>query len=238
MSLLHRVSTAALLVIAAGCASPGSKPSDRIARPAARPPDTQLLLLNVPEASGWAAYGAPGQDTREYHIVVSRVDDGRTIYESRVYLADNLQTHGFEMAEDDPRLLGIARQVDTGILAPLRKAANDTVPAASGPSPAQESAGASPPPAPDALEGVEVVSADADGMILRQARPDLLAPGDRIFLRTPPEYITDADGASILLSRGRVAALLEVTEVEGETVTVLRRSGEIPAEGYLEKAGE
>jgi len=223
-----------MILLAVGCASTGSSPPDRILRKPAAPPETQLLLLNVAEASGWVAYGAAGQETQKYRIVVSREDNGLIIYESQVYLSDKLETHGFEMAEDDARLMGIARQVDTGILAPLRKAALDAAP----PPDSTETPREAPPSPPiNTLEGVEVVSADADGMILRQTTPDLLAPGDRIFLRTPPEYIEDVDGgAPILVSRGRVAALLEVTAIEGDQVTLVRRSGEIPLAGYLEKA--
>lgn len=199
------------------------------------PTETQLVLLNIPEASGWVAFGGSGEASREYRIVVSRADSDEVIYESRIYLPADLDTHGFEMAHDDPRLLGIARQVDRDILLPLREATLEPEENAATINPAVPPAGGI---SPTILLGIEVLSADADSMELRQERAGILNPGDRLFLRTPAEFANDPDtGEQVMLSRGRVAALLEVTEVRENNVTVVRRSGEIPSAGYFQRAG-
>ncbi|MDA3873886.1 MAG: hypothetical protein PF795_07985 [Kiritimatiellae bacterium] len=83
---------------------------------------SELMLLNVPEASGWVAYHCTPSEEPEmedYRVVVIRQQTGTIIYDSQIPLAVDLCTHGFEMAPDDPRLQHLARTVDSSIIEPL-----------------------------------------------------------------------------------------------------------------------
>lgn len=216
--------TVLILSVFAGCGT--LSPSPNRDNRAYRPPDTQLILLNVAEGSGWVAFheGGGTEDSELYRIRVTRASTGAVIYESTVYLPVHLQTHGFEMAHDDPRLARVAQQVDSEILAPLRQGAQQTTPAPTA------------PPALTALD-VEVLELLEDGMRLSQPPQQPLAVGQTLYLRTPPEFLTDpVDGQTVMISRGRVAALLEVTEASETEMVILRRSGEIPEAGFFELA--
>jgi hypothetical protein len=108
---------ASCLLFSSGCRSLRSR--------AAEEPDevrSELVLLNVTEASGWVAYHcSPSQDPEmeDYRVVVIRQQTGAIIYDSQIPLASDLCTHGFEMAPDDPRLLSLAQNVDSSIIEPL-----------------------------------------------------------------------------------------------------------------------
>lgn len=110
----------AYLVISSGCQSTSySAPRQTEETKEIR---SELVLLNVPEASGWVAYHCTPEDEPEmedYRVVVIRQQTGTIIYDSQIPLATDLCTHGFEMAPDDPRLLRLARTVDSSIIEPL-----------------------------------------------------------------------------------------------------------------------
>jgi hypothetical protein len=223
--------------------------ADRRAPQQARPPQrtrparqtgalrTELLMLNIAEASGWVAFvdsEMEQDDTEDYRIVIHRESTGEILFESTIPLARGLRTHGFEMSREDARLLDIAATVDAGILPPLAQLQAG---------PAETSAV---PPAPPAetltqdsisvLTGVQVVGASDNTITLQMLAENILSIGDRIFLRTPPETMQDeATGEVLILSRGRIAGLLEVTSITDNLATATLKSGAIPSEGYLER---
>lgn len=198
---------------------------------------TELLMLNFAEASGWVAFtdsSADADDTEDYRITVQRVSTGEVLFASSIPLPRGLQTHGFEMSRQDPRLREIAATADGGILPPLhrRQRASDDPPAPGG---VEESTPLTEETI-SVLTGVEVLDASAAALTLLLEDPGLLKTGDRIFLRTPPETMTDTEtGDTLILSRGRIAGLLEITELEGNRAVATLKSGEIPPEGYLER---
>jgi hypothetical protein len=108
------------LLFSSGCRST----SYSAPRPTVEPAEirSELMLLNVPEASGWVAYHCTPSEEPEmedYRVVVIRQQTGTIIYDSQIPLAVDLCTHGFEMAPDDPRLQHLARTVDSSIIEPL-----------------------------------------------------------------------------------------------------------------------
>lgn len=84
---------------------------------------SELVFLNIAEASGWVAYNCNPSDeateTENYRIVVIRQSNNELIYDSLVPLAADLCTHGFEMDPEDPRLQKLGRNVDAEIIEPL-----------------------------------------------------------------------------------------------------------------------
>ncbi len=91
------------------------------------PTRTELVLLNVPEGSGWVAYrkDESSAEVEDYRIVVIRQADNELIYDSVIPLAASMETHGFELAKDDPRLRNIALNVDRNIIEPLESVMPD-----------------------------------------------------------------------------------------------------------------
>lgn len=238
---------ATLLLLSSGCVSLSGNSRPRPAQPApapqATPPSlrTELLMLNIAEASGWVAFtdsDEPDPETEDYRIIIQRESTGERLFDSRIPLAKGLRTHGFEMSREDARLLNIAATVDAGILPPLSQFPAETTPAA----PTEERPTAAPTPpsetndAIDVLTGVQILNATDTALTLSLDDPGTLALGDRLFLRTPPETLQDpATGSLIVLSRGRIAGLLEITALEDNTATATLQSGEIPEAGYLER---
>jgi len=111
-----------LSLISTGCTSFGGR--DASEPSAVQPTRTQLLMLNRAESSGWVGYtdramlNPPKED---YRVLVIRQKTGDILYDSIVPLPVNLRTHGFEMEPGDPRLQGLARQVDRNIIVPMEQ---------------------------------------------------------------------------------------------------------------------
>lgn len=226
-----------LLLVSAGCRSvPDTRTPahSRTPPPAPSPLRTELLLLNIAEASGWVAFtesDSESVDTEDYRIIIQRESTGEILFQSSIPLARGLRTHGFEMSREDARLIQIASAVDTGILPPLSlvDAGRSTSPTVPPHSDAAE--------APLAvLTGIQVIDATENTLVLEMESPGLLQTGDRIFVRTPPETMQDPEtGALLILSRGRIAGLLEITEQTETRAIATLLSGELPPEGYLER---
>ncbi|MEX2607102.1 MAG: hypothetical protein WD708_07120 [Kiritimatiellia bacterium] len=127
---------------------------------------SELVLLNVPEASGWVAYHCTPSEEPEmedYRVVVIRQQTGTIIYDSQIPLATDLCTHGFEMASDDPRLQHLARTVDSSIIKPLeafRRSQPKSVVSTPESPESTESESESEPAGPDSTSGIsqEVVA--------------------------------------------------------------------------------
>ncbi len=252
---LTRLSCILLILLSSGCstllpsrhgqstlpARTGRLPGSRRTPAPTSPLRTEFLMLNIAEASGWVAFAdsdTSEEDTEDYRIIIQRESTGEVLFESSIPLARGLRTHGFEMSRSDARLLNIASTVDAGILPPLRQLHPDrsdiaeTLPS-SDPSPASE---VIPDSDISVMTGVHVIDALENALILQLDNPDDFAVGHRIFLRTPPETLQDAEtGDVVILSRGRIAGLLEITELIDDRATATLLSGEIPSEGYLER---
>jgi len=214
-------------------------------------PRTQLVLLNIGEASGWVAFdcadAATGGATEDYRIVVINEKTGTVIYESRVPLAADLCSHGFEMAANDPRLIRMARGVDRDIITPIEgprqsPAAGFLPPSSVAPAVPAETAAqtaAKPHNATDAFELPElaVVDATPTSLVLDQGQARALKMGQRFFIRTEPKIISNpVTGEELMVSKGQVSGLLEITKLEGARAVATLLSGQIPEAGYLELA--
>lgn len=258
------------VILSSGCQSASySAPRSSTVEPAEI--RSELVLLNVPEASGWVAYHCTPSEEPEmedYRVVVIRQQTGTIIYDSQIPLAVDLCTHGFEMAPDDPRLQHLARTVDSSIIEPL-EAFRRSRPAPPAPSP--NSAEAAPAPSTSTTEpAVETETEDMDISEDERPRPaesavtardeasverpfelgnfenDILhitlkeagslTPGDRLFVRNPPQIIAlPGTDEQILVSEGEVAGLVEVISTDDLTATAKLLNGEIPENGHLEK---
>lgn len=235
------------------CASTGRRPrATRTAEPDSR---SELVLLNIPEASGWVAYNCnPGgtPEMEDYRVVVIRQKSGEIIYDSQIPLAADLCTHGFEMAPDDPRLQRLARNVDTEIIDPLEayqrsleekpmapepvapepeaKASPTPDPAAPGPEAADSTPASAPQPAQVKILGM------AEGRVLLDlADAETLQPGDRLFLRHNPTVIAlPGSDETFVASEGEVAGLVEVVSVKDTSAQAKILSGSVPESGYAE----
>lgn len=207
------------IFVFSGCASSSGRSAFR---PQRGPTRTELVLLNVPEGSGWVAFKKDegSQQIEDYRIVVIRQSTDELIYDSVIPLAASMETHGFELAKDDPRLQDLAMTVDRSIIEPLESVMpqlaaveNDrTAPVA------EESAGemAQPsamrpmstprPPAavepqddPTQLEPPQLVESDqdyplirrnGDQVIIQMPAENSLSEGDRLFIREADRTIT------------------------------------------------
>ncbi|MCC5844046.1 MAG: hypothetical protein JJU05_07335 [Verrucomicrobia bacterium] len=225
-----------LLLASSGCSTPSTArpaPATRTRTAGSAPLRTEFLMLNIAEASGWVAFTdstTDAEDTEDYRIVIQRESTGEILFESSIPLARGLRTHGFEMSREDARLIDIASTVDAGILPPLSQLQTPPVTAPETP------AAPSTEETLSVLTGVQVIDATQTGLILQMEHPDVLKLGGRLFLRTPPETMQDPDtGDTIILSRGRIAGLLEITQLSENRATATLKSGEIPPEGYLER---
>ncbi len=227
-----------LLLASTGCRTTSGHRPPSATRPRSAeisPLRTELLLLNIAEASGWVAFtdsSTDAEDTEDYRILIQRESTGEILFESSIPLARGLRTHGFEMSREDARLLNIASTVDAGILPPLQHIQAEPVTDRDVTAPAP----AEPEESISVLTGVQVIEATKTTLILQLDDPERLNLGGRLFLRTPPEVMLDPDtGETLILSRGQIAALLEITDLTGDRATATLLSGAIPAEGYLEK---
>ena len=223
---------------------------------------SELVFLNIPEASGWVAYNCnPGgsPEMEDYRVVVIRQKSGEIIYDSQIPLAADLCTHGFEMAQDDPRLQRLAQNVDADIIDPLeayQKSLETETPAPELKKPAPKAA------QPEATESVddkaetnasavgeevpnvkaEVVKVKILGMAAEMVllgTPNGLAlqPGDRLFLREEPDVIAfPGSDETFVASEGQVTGFVQVVTVENNTAKAKILSGTIPGSGYAEKS--
>lgn len=245
-----------------GCTSTGERSPGSSRKPEI---DTrsELVFLNIQEASGWVAYNCNPSGTPEmedYRVVVIRQKSGEIIYDSQIPLAADLCTHGFEMAKDDPRLQRLAQNVDADIIDPLEayqkslEAETPTpevkkpAPAAKAPKPevTEPSAVKSEVKTPEVAEEAPVDAASlpkvkilgmADEMVLLESTAErTLQAGDRLFLRKDPQVIAfPGSDEKFVASEGLVSGLVQVDSVEQNTAKAKILSGEVPASGYAEK---
>jgi hypothetical protein len=184
-----------------GCTTTGPTPRSRNAN---TPPRTELVLLNVPEGSGWVAYRRQDDtdQVEDYRIVVIRQSTDELIYDSVIPLAASVATHGFELAKDDPRLQNLAQNVDRNIITPLENVmpqlADSTAPApvaTPAPQPVMESEPVSPEPAitPPTPEVVMEEVASPEPPVYPQLEdsdqeyPLLRVNGDQVIIGMPAE---------------------------------------------------
>ena len=212
------------------------RPAVREAEPAGH---VYFLVLNPEDHSGWIAYRAAGdgQDSQTgYRITVTREEDGELLYEGLVPLPENILEDGFETDPGDAGIQEILSAAERNLVAPLlrMRRAEEAEPAAPPaedvPEPAVEAE-----PVPDA--GFRILEIQEDRLVF--TAPELPAPGTRFFLREQPQtMLNPATGTETLLSRGRVAGLVEVTEVDNGRATAVLRGGDMIEDGVLEAAGE
>lgn len=192
-----------LVLLASGCASnPSSRPATTRSAPSLPPPRTELVLLNIPEGSGWVAYRQKETDpeVENYRIVVIRQSTNELIYDSVIPLSASMATHGFELAKDDPRLQNLARNVDSNIIIPLEQVAPVSAPPPAGkPTTRSEQAASSPvesapveepSPTPAPKSGPEPESEAPAPTELKEAESDysfLEQAGNQIFIDMPEE---------------------------------------------------
>ena len=236
----------AFLIGTAGCRS---TPDERLQRPLpartasrphavpAQPERVGFLLVNPKDQSGWIAYDCGDDEDAEgtvYHITVTREDSGQLLYESRVTLSATLCEDGFEMDAGDPRLQEMLSSADRNLVTPLlqmrrtQSQPGETSPP-DGLAPASQEA-----PAISDDPHLSILEVHEDHLIFEApgAPPPL---GQRFFLRTQPEtMLNPATGAETLVSRGRVAGLVEVTRIDGQRITATLRGGDLIENGILE----
>jgi|GEM_PF-1069149 len=217
----HTVSTARgvvaslLLIGLGGCASFSGgwiKPGD-MATPEPRdtPPRSELVLLNVSEASGWVAYACDPDDAEEsetYRIVVIRQASGEIIYDSQVPLTAALCTHGFEMAPDDPRLRNLAVNVDRNIIDPLESYRDNR----------EEADSASSLQEPLETESEEQEETPAPPEVSEPAVSEEAEPADPQPVDTPVEPVSEEEPAAEEVTTGITG--VRVKEVDGKNVTL------------------
>ncbi|MGA0332585.1 MAG: hypothetical protein ACO3N7_11535 [Kiritimatiellia bacterium] len=197
-------------LVLSSCASPSS------GRPGSGPLSSdpvrsELVFLNIEEASGWVAYtchAGDGGETENYRVVVIRQKSGEIIYDSQIPLAADLCTHGFEMSPEDPRLQRLARNVDQGIIEPLEAY--------------QKSLEITPEPAPEPETRVEAVSAAPVTAPLPAPTPEAPAAAEE---SPAPDVQTDVE---------EIEPVPEITIAGTEDEWVLLEFGLIP----LPKVGD
>jgi len=248
-SATHSVFTALVAtVFLSGCAFTNRTP--RPSQPqAGENPRTELVLLNVTEASGWVAYSGPdgkGSQLEEYRIVVIRSRTNELIYDSTVPMASDLRTHGFEMDQNDPRLRRMATAVDRDVIAPLEAFQRETTgsvtpppqpaptplpapePEAVKPSPSEES-----PPAP---AGLRILDLSEKSLRIALPREESAVVGARYFVRAPDRSLRLPGIEEEVVTKGEISGLVEISSVKGLEATATLVSGEIPANATLEPA--
>lgn len=242
-----------------GCASTGSSSGGNTRQAEDDDIRSEMVLLNIPEASGWVAYNCNptgSQEMEDYRVVVIRQKSGEIIYDSQIPLAVDLCTHGFEMALDDPRLQRLARNVDTEIIGPLeayqkslKRESTETAPppqkkkkpeveaAAPVADTPMEAAGTLTPSVNDDTKPRFKIVGMKDGdVLLESVGSEMLNPGDRLFLLTEPKVISiPGSNETLTASEGEVAGLVEVISVADKSAQAKILSGEAPASGHAQK---
>lgn len=226
---------------------------------------SELVLLNIPEASGWVAYHCTPSEEPEmedYRVVVIRQQTGTIIYDSQIPLAVDLCTHGFEMAPDDQRLQHLARTVDSSIIEPLEAFRRSQPAATPTPAPTESDSTSSdtttkPEVEHEMSEAVATVPSESTLKTRTQVESEKpfglgayengilhitlqeagsLAEGDRLFVRNSPQIITlPGTEEQILVSEGEVVGLVEVISTDNLTASARLLNGEIPENSHLEK---
>jgi hypothetical protein len=236
-----------------GCASSPTVSSPRSRAATLPPPRTELVLLNVPEGSGWVAYRQDEQDSEveDYRVVVIRQSTNELIYDSVIPLAASMATHGFELAKDDPRLATLARNVDQNIIQPLESVVPESdMPAETSPTPEAEP---EPAPEPDSpaekdvsLASDPVTPEDAgtpftfleqvdDTIRIGMPNGSSLREGDRLFVREPDRVIAlPGTEEQILVSKGTVTGLVKVKSVKNQIAHTVLLSGYLPENPLFE----
>lgn len=209
----------AFTLLLTGCSTP--PPQNAVQNPNT-PTRTELVLLNVPEGSGWVAYRKDenSDEVEDYRIVVIRQSGNELIYDSVIPLAASMETHGFELAKDDPRLRNLALNVDSNIIEPLESVMPEQ-PAVSDaqrleieadnamemndaeastppetPTPTPEADVTEEAPADRLPELIEsdrdypLLQRNGDEVIIGMPAKDSLQPGDRLFVREADRTIT------------------------------------------------
>lgn len=248
-----------LIVVVSSCATTPSRRRNT-STPAEPNSRSELVFINMEEASGWVAYECDsegdGGETENYRVVVIRQKSGEIIYDSQIPLASNLCTHGFEMAPEDPRLKRLGQNVDREIIEPLeayqKSLENETSAettavqpeATSTPAPPKkekvkkETVEAEPTVPVEAVAAVTITGMDGDFILLDFSQTDLPVAGDRFFLRSTPEVIEiPGTDETVLASEGEVTGLVEIVSVEGTSAQSQLLSGDIPKAGTAEKVG-
>ncbi len=248
-----------LTIFLSSCASSSAKRREPSA-PVTEDSRSELVFLNIEEASGWVAYNCnPSGDeteTETYRVVVIRQKSGEVIYDSQIPLAADLCTHGFEMSPEDPRLKKLGRNVDSEIIEPLEayqkslemeKAAPKAAPETKPEPAAQETKAQTPAepkeaaaPAPKAVEQANltlpILGKDGDAVLLNLKDQEAPAVGDRFFLLTQPEVIAiPGTDEKVIISKGEVTGLAEIQSVKNETARAKILSGNMPESGVAEK---
>lgn len=208
-------------VVLAGCQTRGT-PGTVEKQPVAA---TQLLLLNTQEASGWAGYASLSTNSSEsladYRVQISEVETGAVIYESIVLMPSDIKAHAFELAPDDPLLDSISSTVDREILAKLE-------PELTHPTTGEPLTG---------LEAVQITKWGEELLYLDQGNQDFLQLGQRFYLRTPEKRtLNPLTNEQIIISGGRITALLEISKIEDNKAEAKLLTGSIRMDATLEAA--
>ena len=222
-------------------------------------PRTELVLLNIPEGSGWVAYrpDSMSEDVEDYRIVVLRQADNSLIYDSVIPLAANMATHGFELAKDDPRLRELGFNVDKNIIEPLESVAEtemfqeetedappseelesaeriESVPEPKAEAPEQEAE-----LRPMTTDGLVILKVEGNIITIGISEKEEVTIGDTLFVRTPDKTIAlPGTGEELLVSSGAVAGMVEVISVDGKTAQATLLNGTIPDRAKLERDQE
>jgi len=249
-----------------GCATSPIRTGARNLPP--EPLRTELVLLNVPEGSGWVAYrqDETEEDVEDFRIVVIRQSTSELIYDSVIPLNASLATHGFELSRNDPRLQSLARNVDQKIIEPLeqmvppeptRPAEASTEPDNTVEEPAEVEETEEPEPGsmgPESesvsdtasKDGEEVVSSlyrflreEEDVLLISFTEEHPLAAGDELFVREPDRTI-DLPGTNeqVLVSKGSVTGLVRVESVSSQIARATVLTGYLPEQPHFEASTE
>jgi len=249
------------LILLSGCASSRARRGSDSA--ATMTPRTELVLLNVPEGSGWVAYRQDEQsdEVEDYRIVVLRQSNNELIYDSVIPLAASMATHGFELAKDDPRLQALAQNVDRNIIEPLEQVAQEGPPTLSDEENMESDSEemSSPMEESESLSSVETESETStvpseenttvseltllsitDSEVMLSAEKDHSHQvGDQFFVREPDRSVSlPGSEEQVIVSKGTVTGLLEVTEVKPTELKASLLSGYLPESPRFEKNEE
>lgn len=261
LTFLYLSSLAAALFVSSCASIPDSVSYQQNRRTPSR---TELVLLNVPEGSGWVAYRKDETDENieDYRIVVIRQSTDEIMYDSIIPLATSMETHGFELSRDDPRLQNIARNVDRNIIEPLESVmpqiqeeresiADVEEPSViSDPTQEAETVAITPPVVEESTPQAEVefpetadpntpfpfIQRNGDQVFIGMPKPDSLSNGDRLFVRQPDRTLSlPGDETQSVVTRGSLTGLVQVDYVRGRVATTVLLSGYLPKDPTFER---
>lgn len=186
---------------------------------------TEMMLLNVQEESAWVAYGSrTNTNMTEYVVRILHPDTGRIVYESTILMPVGLAAHGFELSPDDPLLKATRQFVDSRVLPDLP------------PDSDEEETSTSQPAGKLALSDATLIilHVDKDGIVFDHGGAELKV-GQRMFLRSAPTILRDpVDNRPVLITKGAIAGIVEVSEVREKDATAKLVSGSFPEDAHLE----